>query len=125
MPGYLRDAALGSVSFLDASVWNILYPQGFRNFGATTFTPIRASNGDRERRNPSWGETTMWRSIRLLWLAVAVLATGAVLVGDQGGGEGGGMNIDLAVRQVTVSPVRAHAGDVIRVEVVIENKAEG
>jgi hypothetical protein len=38
---------------------------------------------------------------------------------------GGGANIDLAVRQVTVAPVRAHVGDVVRVEVVIENKAEG
>ncbi|MBI5906207.1 MAG: hypothetical protein HZB86_11805 [Deltaproteobacteria bacterium] len=37
----------------------------------------------------------------------------------------GNVNVDLAVRQVTVSPVRAHVGDVIRVEVVIENKAEG
>ncbi len=35
------------------------------------------------------------------------------------------MNIDLAVRQVTVTPVRAHVGDVIHVDVVIENKAEG
>jgi hypothetical protein len=35
------------------------------------------------------------------------------------------MNIDLAVRQVTVSPVRAHVGDVVHVDVVIENKAEG
>ena len=75
---------------------------------------------------------------RVLWLAVAVLAMAAVpggavsagtaepvlLAGDDGGG-GGDMNIDLAVRQVTVAPVRAHAGDGIRVEVVIENKAEG
>jgi hypothetical protein len=35
------------------------------------------------------------------------------------------MNIDLAVRQVTVAPVRAHAGDVVHVDVVIENKGEG
>lgn len=35
------------------------------------------------------------------------------------------MNIDLAVRQVTVAPVRAHSGDVIHIDVVIENKAEG
>jgi hypothetical protein len=35
------------------------------------------------------------------------------------------MNIDLAVRQVTVAPVRAHVGDVIHVDMVIENKAEG
>ena len=35
------------------------------------------------------------------------------------------MNIDLAVREVTVAPVRAHVGDVIHVDVVIENKAEG
>jgi hypothetical protein len=35
------------------------------------------------------------------------------------------MNINLEVRQVTVTPVRAHVGDTIHVEVLIENKAEG
>jgi len=35
------------------------------------------------------------------------------------------MNIDLAVRQLTVTPVRAYVGDTIHVEVLIENKAEG
>ena len=75
-------------------------------------------------------------SMRVLGFAIWVLATvvlpgGAVAAGmaktvllaDQDGG--GDMNIDLAVRQVTVAPVRAHAGDVIHVDVVIENKAEG
>jgi len=76
-------------------------------------------------------------SIWALWLAAAVLAAVAVpggavsggtaetvlLAGNDGGG--GDLNIDLAVRQVTVTPVRAHAGDVIHVEVVVENKAEG
>ncbi len=37
----------------------------------------------------------------------------------------GDMNINLAVRQLTVTPVRAHVGDTIHVEVQIENKAEG
>ncbi len=71
-------------------------------------------------------------SMRGVWIAVAVLATVAV----PGGAVFGGMaepvllamesvNIDLAVRQVTVTPVRAHVGDVIHVDVVIENKAEG
>jgi hypothetical protein len=79
---------------------------------------------------------TMRGSRRVLWLAVAVLATVAVPGGAVAGGRaetvlladndgGGNVNIDLAVRQVTVTPVRAHAGDVIHVEVVIENKAEG
>jgi hypothetical protein len=81
---------------------------------------------------------TMRGSIRVLWLAVAVLATVAVpggavfggtaepvLLADTDGGDGGDMNIDLAVRQVTVTPVRAHVGDVVHVDVVIENKAEG
>jgi hypothetical protein len=35
------------------------------------------------------------------------------------------MNINLAVRQLTVTPVRAYVGDTILVEVQIENKAEG
>jgi hypothetical protein len=80
---------------------------------------------------------TMRGSIRVLWFAVVVLATVAVpggavsggttepvLLADMDGG-GGGVNIDLAVRQVTVTPVRAHVGDVVHVDVVIENKAEG
>jgi hypothetical protein len=79
----------------------------------------------------------MLGSGRVFWLAVGVLATiafpgkaafggtaGPVLLAEMDGG-GGGVNIDLAVRQVKVSPVRAHVGDVIHVDVVIENKAEG
>jgi hypothetical protein len=75
-------------------------------------------------------------SRRVLGLAIWVLATvvlpgGAVsagmaepvLLADKDGD--GNINIDLAVRQVTVSPLRAHVGDGIHVEVVIENKAEG
>jgi hypothetical protein len=81
---------------------------------------------------------TMRGSIRGLWFAVAVLATVAVpggavsggtaesvLLADMDGGGGGDMDIDLAVRQVTVAPVRAHAGDVVHVDVVVENKADG
>lgn len=83
------------------------------------------------------GEMTMRGQIRVLWFALAVLATVAapgwamsggtaetVLLADQDAGDGN-VNVDLAVRQVKVSPVRAHAGDVVHVEVVIENKAEG
>jgi len=75
-------------------------------------------------------------SRRMLWLAIGVLVTVAVPGGAVFGGMaepvlladtdgGAGVNIDLAVRQVTVAPVRAHAGDVVHVDVVIENKAEG
>lgn len=79
----------------------------------------------------------MLGSKRMICLAIGVLATIAVPAGAVFGGtagpiiladmDGGGsdMNIDLAVRQVTVTPVRAHVGDVIHVDVVIENKAEG
>ena len=80
----------------------------------------------------------MRQSIRVMGLAVALLAVVAVpggavsggtaesvLLADMDGGGGGDMDIDLAVRQVTVTPVRAHAGDVVHVEVVVENKAEG
>jgi len=75
----------------------------------------------------------------VVWILLAVFATIAVPAGvvfggtaepvlladTDGGGGGVDMNIDLAVRQVTVTPVRAHVGDVIHVDVVIENKAEG
>lgn len=74
---------------------------------------------------------------RVPWLAVAVMAMVAVpgwavsggraesvLLADHDAG-GGNVSVDLAVRQVTVAPVRAHAGDGIHVDVVIENKAEG
>jgi hypothetical protein len=37
----------------------------------------------------------------------------------------GGENIDLAVRQVTVAPVRGYVGQKVHVEVLIENKDEG
>ena len=78
----------------------------------------------------------MLGSRRMFCLAVGVLATIAVpggavfgetadsvLLADMDGG--GDMNIDLAVREVTVAPVRAHVGDIVHVEVLIENKAEG
>lgn len=79
----------------------------------------------------------MRTSIRTALLAVGILAVVAVPAGaaslertetafrlSQQTGDGN-LNMDLAVRQVKVSPVRAHVGDVIRVDVVIENKAEG
>jgi len=74
-------------------------------------------------------------SIRVLSLAVALLLFAGEIasggerggrfrhVGDQSGGGDG--NKDIAVRQVTVTPIRVHAGDTVRVDVVIENKAEG
>jgi hypothetical protein len=73
----------------------------------------------------------------VLFIAIGFLATiavpagvvsgetsGPVLLADMDGG-GGGVNVDLAVRQVTVTPVRAHVGDVVHVDVLIENKGEG
>jgi hypothetical protein len=60
-----------------------------------------------------------------LWLGVASAGNGfRVRMANMDAGDGNG-NVDLAVRQVVVSPVRAHVGDVIRVEVLVENKAEG
>jgi hypothetical protein len=64
-------------------------------------------------------------AIAVPWGAVSAGTSGTALRANMDGGGGGGLNIDLAVRQVTVTPVRAHAGDVIHVDVVIENKDEG
>lgn len=66
-------------------------------------------------------------------LAAVVLHGGAVFAGTAGtvlpagfdGGGGGKGDKDIAVRQVTVTPVRAHVGDAVRVDVVIENKSDG
>ncbi len=44
-----------------------------------------------------------------------------VAMGGEGGSHG---DINLIVRQVRVAPVRAHVGDPIRIEAVIENHAE-
>jgi hypothetical protein len=62
------------------------------------------------------GNRTMVLAVGLLW------AFG--LTGDAFS-DMGGTNVDLAVRQVTVTPVRAYVGDKVRVEVLIENKSEG
>ena len=48
----------------------------------------------------------------------------AIRLAEMDGG-GSDVNIDLAVRQVTVAPVRAYVGDKIHVEMLVENKAEG
>lgn len=71
--------------------------------------------------------------------AIASLAALSLFSGDMAvsGGRGGPVrhagsmnggadaNKDIAIRQVTVTPARAHVGDTVRVEVVIENKADG
>ncbi len=49
----------------------------------------------------------------------------AILVADMDGGDGGDQNIDLAVRQVKIQPIRAHVGDVIQIDVLVEDKFEG
>ena len=59
---------------------------------------------------------TMVLAAGLLW---AFGFPGAAVSGDPD------INVDLAVRQVTVTPVRAYVGDKVLVEVLIENKAEG
>ena len=72
-------------------------------------------------------------AVGLLWavgLPGEAVSEEPALVGSMGrmaseNGGGGDMNIDLAVRQVTVTPVRAYVGDKVHVEVLIENKAEG
>ena len=72
-------------------------------------------------------------AVGLLWvlgLPSEAVSGGPALMGSMGrmaseDGGGGDMNVDLAVRQVTVTPVRAYVGDKVHVEVLIENKAEG
>jgi len=72
--------------------------------------------------------TALASSVALMVFAAGIASGGGRSgmfrhVGDQGGG--GDANIDIAVRQVTVSPIRAHVGDVVRFVVVIENRDDG
>ena len=71
-------------------------------------------------------KTTMVLAAGLLW--VSGLPGEAVSAGPARMGrmaDMGDVNVDLAVSQVTVTPIRAHVGDVIHIDVLIENKAEG
>lgn len=71
-------------------------------------------------------KTTMVLASGLLW--AFGLSSEAVSAGSAGMGrlaDMGDVNIDLAMRRVTVTPIRAHVGDVIRIDLLIENKAEG
>jgi len=88
--------------------------------------------GKREKGGTAmrYGKTgTALASAAALLLFAGGIASGGELggrfrpAGDQGGG--GDANIDIAVRQVTVTPIRAHVGDVVRFAVVIENRDDG
>ena len=60
-------------------------------------------------------KTTMVLSVPLLLLlSLAPLAGPGMLHGS--GGDNGGAHVDLVVRKVTVTPARAHVGDVVRIE---------
>jgi hypothetical protein len=76
----------------------------------------------------------VWKAAAFLvvLLLVAVTAEAArpgggrmLLLADMDGGDGGDTYVDLAVREVTVQPVRTYVGDVVHIEVLIENKFEG
>lgn len=60
----------------------------------------------------------------LLLIAGGEARAGRLLtaMGEDGGG---GVSINLIVREVKVSPVWAHVGDKIRIDAVIENRGEG
>jgi len=40
-------------------------------------------------------------------------------------GDSGGTAINLTVRQVTVQPIRAYVGDIVRIEMWVDNREEG
>lgn len=58
-------------------------------------------------------------------LSFVALSVSTVALADMDGGDGGGAAVNLTVRKVTVEPIRAHVGDVIDVEVWVENREEG
>lgn len=52
-------------------------------------------------------------------------ARAAGMLAAMSGGEGSHGDINLIVRQVKVTPVRAHVGDPVRVDAVVENRGDG
>lgn len=73
----------------------------------------------------------MWRALKtflvpvacglLLWGAPVSAGSLFVSANDDGGN---GAYINLIVREVKVTPIRAHVGDTIRVDMVIENRGD-
>ena len=59
----------------------------------------------------------------ILSTAISSFSTEALAEIDSG--DGGGAAVNLTVQQVTVQPIRAHVGDVIDVEVWIDNREQG
>ena len=57
----------------------------------------------------------------LLWGALFSAGSPIVRANDDGGN---GAYINLIVREVKVTPIRAHVGDVIRVDIVIEDQSD-
>lgn len=54
---------------------------------------------------------------------LAARASGGRLAMDEGGG--GGMDVNLIVREIRATPSRVHPGEPVRIEMVVENHAEG
>jgi len=60
-----------------------------------------------------------------VFLAVFASFSAAARAEMDGGGDGGGTAVNLTVQKVIVRPIRAHVGDVIDVEVWIDNREDG
>ncbi len=57
----------------------------------------------------------------LFWGVPAGAVSGFLRINDDGGG---GPNINIIVREVRVAPIRARVGDVIRIEMLVENQSD-
>jgi hypothetical protein len=72
------------------------------------------------------------RKVVTLLLSLALLGFGARQAGagprflkvDMDAGDGNGPFVDLIVREVRVTPIVAHVGDIIRFEMVMENRGD-
>jgi hypothetical protein len=79
------------------------------------------------------------RNGKAFFLTMAVLAGGLILLSadayagpgsmirlaEMDSGNGGGTAVNLTVREVTIQPVRAHVGDVVGIDVWIDNREDG
>jgi hypothetical protein len=73
-----------------------------------------------------WGIALMMVSLAFLMVGAeqAVAGPHFLRINAESGSDGNGPYVNLIVREVRVAPIAAHVGDIIRIEMVLENRGD-